>query len=65
MVKQTRQHGYLFLFDKVNATALFLFIYLVLLSSGISPLELMNQLIILAVGNFMKLPLTNYNMNVK
>ena len=33
MVKQTGQHGYLFRFDKVNATASFLFIRQIIFSS--------------------------------
>ena len=34
MAKQTGQHGYLFKFDKVNATAPLIFSHLIIFSSG-------------------------------
>ena len=33
-IKQTEQHGYLFKFDKVNATAPLIFSHLIIFSSG-------------------------------
>ena len=36
MAEQTGQHGYLFKFDKVNATASMIFSHLMIFSSGIA-----------------------------
>ena len=47
MVKQTGQHGYLFKFDKVNATAPLVFSHLTIFSSGAVLVEITNQLIML------------------
>ena len=47
MVKQTGQHGYLFKFDKVNATAPLIFSHLIIISSGAVLVDITNQLIML------------------
>ena len=36
MVQQTGQHGYLFMFDKVNATASWIFSHPMISSSGVT-----------------------------